>query len=114
MPHSPCPLAAAVAEWYRHRIVAGFVASSSPVPLKTRRLIESELIQFTIGTEQPEREDDDEEPGDGLISPKSEPLPHKVVLTQLPLFGPVNRFLGARLRENNSVTAPGCWRRQTH
>ncbi|GFT64238.1 hypothetical protein TNCV_1382351 [Trichonephila clavipes] len=28
---------AAVAEWYRHRIVAGFVTSSSPVPLKTRR-----------------------------------------------------------------------------
>ncbi|GFT99703.1 uncharacterized protein TNCV_1140901 [Trichonephila clavipes] len=29
---------AAVAEWYRHRIVAGFVPSSSPVPLKTRRV----------------------------------------------------------------------------
>ncbi|GFW16538.1 uncharacterized protein TNCV_2351621 [Trichonephila clavipes] len=29
---------AAVAEWYRHRIVAGFVTSSSPVPLKTRRV----------------------------------------------------------------------------
>ncbi|GFU82236.1 uncharacterized protein TNCV_4466871 [Trichonephila clavipes] len=29
-------IAAAVAEWYRHRIVAGFVTSSSPVPLKTR------------------------------------------------------------------------------
>ncbi|GFV69442.1 uncharacterized protein TNCV_2778571 [Trichonephila clavipes] len=27
---------AAVAEWYRYRIVAGFVTSSSPVPLKTR------------------------------------------------------------------------------
>ncbi|GFX76289.1 hypothetical protein TNCV_592521 [Trichonephila clavipes] len=27
---------AAVAEWYRYRIVASFVASSSPVPLKTR------------------------------------------------------------------------------
>ncbi|GFW43107.1 uncharacterized protein TNCV_1475021 [Trichonephila clavipes] len=27
---------AAVAEWSRHRIVAGFVTSSSPVPLKTR------------------------------------------------------------------------------
>ncbi|GFY02828.1 uncharacterized protein TNCV_3507081 [Trichonephila clavipes] len=25
----------AVAEWYRYRIVAGFVISSSPVPLKT-------------------------------------------------------------------------------
>ncbi|GFW19937.1 uncharacterized protein TNCV_866431 [Trichonephila clavipes] len=25
-------------EWYRHRIVAGFVTSSSPVPLKTRRV----------------------------------------------------------------------------
>ncbi|GFU68863.1 uncharacterized protein TNCV_1548471 [Trichonephila clavipes] len=29
---------ATVAEWYRHRIVAGFVKSSSPVPLKTRRV----------------------------------------------------------------------------
>ncbi|GFU84764.1 uncharacterized protein TNCV_2127051 [Trichonephila clavipes] len=29
---------AAVAEWYRHRIVAGFVTSSSAVPLKTRRV----------------------------------------------------------------------------
>ncbi|GFW86837.1 uncharacterized protein TNCV_2809921 [Trichonephila clavipes] len=29
---------AAVAEWYRHRIVAGFVTSSNPVPLKTRRV----------------------------------------------------------------------------
>ncbi|GFX83084.1 uncharacterized protein TNCV_4986781 [Trichonephila clavipes] len=29
---------AAVGEWYRHRIVAGFVTSSSPVPLKTRRV----------------------------------------------------------------------------
>ncbi|GFX51997.1 uncharacterized protein TNCV_3064141 [Trichonephila clavipes] len=29
---------ATVAEWYRHRIVAGFVTSSSPVPLKTRRV----------------------------------------------------------------------------
>ncbi|GFY24673.1 uncharacterized protein TNCV_1017191 [Trichonephila clavipes] len=29
---------AAVAEWYRHRIVAGFVTSSSPVPLKTRHV----------------------------------------------------------------------------
>ncbi|GFX41228.1 uncharacterized protein TNCV_2219261 [Trichonephila clavipes] len=29
---------AAVAEWYRHRIVDGFVTSSSPVPLKTRRV----------------------------------------------------------------------------
>ncbi|GFX11803.1 uncharacterized protein TNCV_2995881 [Trichonephila clavipes] len=28
----------AVAEWYRNRIVAGFVTSSSPVPLKTRRV----------------------------------------------------------------------------
>ncbi|GFT03772.1 hypothetical protein TNCV_411521 [Trichonephila clavipes] len=35
-----CPTrrVAAVAEWYRHRIVAGFVTSSSPVPLKTRRV----------------------------------------------------------------------------
>ncbi|GFX81947.1 uncharacterized protein TNCV_2571461 [Trichonephila clavipes] len=31
-------LVAAVAEWYRHRIMAGFVTSSSPVPLKTRRV----------------------------------------------------------------------------
>ncbi|GFV92193.1 uncharacterized protein TNCV_1896291 [Trichonephila clavipes] len=29
---------AAVAEWYRHRIVACLVTSSSPVPLKTRRV----------------------------------------------------------------------------
>ncbi|GFT93505.1 uncharacterized protein TNCV_1852521 [Trichonephila clavipes] len=29
---------AAVAEWYRYRIVAGFITSSSPVPLKTRRV----------------------------------------------------------------------------
>ncbi|GFU80890.1 ubiquitin carboxyl-terminal hydrolase [Trichonephila clavipes] len=34
----PLCAVAAVAEWYRHRIVAGFVTSSSPVPLKTRRL----------------------------------------------------------------------------
>ncbi|GFW77040.1 uncharacterized protein TNCV_2724701 [Trichonephila clavipes] len=34
---NPCYVAA-VAEWYRHRIVAGFVTSSSPVPLKTRRV----------------------------------------------------------------------------
>ncbi|GFY34925.1 uncharacterized protein TNCV_154981 [Trichonephila clavipes] len=27
-----------VAEWYGYRIVAGFVSSSSPVPLKTRRV----------------------------------------------------------------------------
>ncbi|GFW53785.1 uncharacterized protein TNCV_3938791 [Trichonephila clavipes] len=26
------------AKWYRHRIVAGFVTSSSPVPLKTCRV----------------------------------------------------------------------------
>ncbi|GFY33007.1 uncharacterized protein TNCV_2877561 [Trichonephila clavipes] len=32
------PPVAAVAEWYRHRIVAGFDTSSSPVPLKTRRV----------------------------------------------------------------------------
>ncbi|GFT59080.1 uncharacterized protein TNCV_186571 [Trichonephila clavipes] len=31
-------LAAAVAEWYRYRIVACLVTSSSPVPLKTRRV----------------------------------------------------------------------------
>ncbi|GFW81152.1 uncharacterized protein TNCV_4805201 [Trichonephila clavipes] len=29
---------AAVVEWYRYRIVAGFVTSSSPVPLKNRRV----------------------------------------------------------------------------
>ncbi|GFX16857.1 hypothetical protein TNCV_2518351 [Trichonephila clavipes] len=29
---------AAVAEWYRYRIVACLVTSSSPVPLKTRRV----------------------------------------------------------------------------
>ncbi|GFT97305.1 uncharacterized protein TNCV_2250831 [Trichonephila clavipes] len=29
---------AAVTEWYRYRIVAGFVRSSSPVPLKTRHV----------------------------------------------------------------------------
>ncbi|GFV35246.1 uncharacterized protein TNCV_620421 [Trichonephila clavipes] len=29
---------AAVAEWYRYRIVAGFVTSSGPVPLKTCRV----------------------------------------------------------------------------
>ncbi|GFT69684.1 uncharacterized protein TNCV_1298861 [Trichonephila clavipes] len=29
---------AMVAEWYRYRIVASFVTSSSPVPLKTRRV----------------------------------------------------------------------------
>ncbi|GFW75479.1 uncharacterized protein TNCV_4426621 [Trichonephila clavipes] len=33
-----CSRDAMVAEWYRHRIVAGFVTSSSPVPLKTRRV----------------------------------------------------------------------------
>ncbi|GFS94298.1 uncharacterized protein TNCV_2013721 [Trichonephila clavipes] len=27
-----------VAQWYRYRIVAGLVTSSSPVPLKTRRV----------------------------------------------------------------------------
>ncbi|GFT95159.1 integrase catalytic domain-containing protein [Trichonephila clavipes] len=36
--HLPTRYQAAVAEWYRHRIVAGFVTSSSPVPLKTRRV----------------------------------------------------------------------------
>ncbi|GFV32624.1 uncharacterized protein TNCV_441161 [Trichonephila clavipes] len=34
----PFRVVAAVVEWYRHRIVAGFVTSSSPVPLKTRRV----------------------------------------------------------------------------
>ncbi|GFX83569.1 uncharacterized protein TNCV_325181 [Trichonephila clavipes] len=32
------PLVAAVAEWYRYRTVACLVTSSSPVPLKTRRV----------------------------------------------------------------------------
>ncbi|GFU64732.1 hypothetical protein TNCV_876551 [Trichonephila clavipes] len=31
---------AAVAEWFRYRIVAGLITSSSPVPLKTRRVWE--------------------------------------------------------------------------
>ncbi|GFU80824.1 uncharacterized protein TNCV_1032291 [Trichonephila clavipes] len=31
-------ISAAVAEWYRYRNVACFVTSSSPVPLKTRRV----------------------------------------------------------------------------
>ncbi|GFW02634.1 reverse transcriptase domain-containing protein [Trichonephila clavipes] len=35
---SPRVFGAAVAEWYRYRIVAGFVTSSSPIPLKTRRV----------------------------------------------------------------------------
>ncbi|GFW00635.1 transposable element Tcb2 transposase [Trichonephila clavipes] len=34
----PRLLVAAVAEWYRYRIVACLVTSSSPVPLKTRRV----------------------------------------------------------------------------
>ncbi|GFU21399.1 uncharacterized protein TNCV_891431 [Trichonephila clavipes] len=34
----PQPHEAAVAEWYRYRTVACFVTSSSPVPLKTRRV----------------------------------------------------------------------------
>ncbi|GFW02125.1 RVP domain-containing protein [Trichonephila clavipes] len=44
---------AAVAEWYRHRIVAGFVTSSSPVPLKDppsvigSDLLEQASISFT-------------------------------------------------------------------
>ncbi|GFV63690.1 uncharacterized protein TNCV_4692381 [Trichonephila clavipes] len=36
--HFPNCGVAAVAEWYRHGIVAGFVMSSSPVPLKARRV----------------------------------------------------------------------------
>ncbi|GFU11903.1 hypothetical protein TNCV_2161621 [Trichonephila clavipes] len=31
---------AAVAEWYRYRIVAGIATSSSPIPLKTHRVVE--------------------------------------------------------------------------
>ncbi|GFT37757.1 uncharacterized protein TNCV_4128391 [Trichonephila clavipes] len=34
----PSPMVAAIAEWYRYRIVACLVTSSSPVPLKTRRV----------------------------------------------------------------------------
>ncbi|GFX13027.1 uncharacterized protein TNCV_2356831 [Trichonephila clavipes] len=34
----PSQYVAAVAEWSRYRIVAGLVTSSSPVPLKTRRV----------------------------------------------------------------------------
>ncbi|GFU89233.1 transposable element Tc3 transposase [Trichonephila clavipes] len=33
-----CRIVAAVAEWYRHQIVTGFVTNSSPVPLKTHRV----------------------------------------------------------------------------
>ncbi|GFW32449.1 uncharacterized protein TNCV_676081 [Trichonephila clavipes] len=36
--HFPYQGVAAVAEWYRYRIVACLVTSSSPVPLKTRRV----------------------------------------------------------------------------
>ncbi|GFV07874.1 uncharacterized protein TNCV_306221 [Trichonephila clavipes] len=35
---SLCEQVAAVAEWYRYRIVACLVTSSIPVPLKTRRV----------------------------------------------------------------------------
>ncbi|GFT96952.1 uncharacterized protein TNCV_5107451 [Trichonephila clavipes] len=35
---SPITTQAAVAEWYRYRTVAYLVTSSSPVPLKTRRV----------------------------------------------------------------------------
>ncbi|GFT22749.1 uncharacterized protein TNCV_1856281 [Trichonephila clavipes] len=35
---SQASLVAAVAEWYRYRIVACLVTSSIPVPLKTRRV----------------------------------------------------------------------------
>ncbi|GFX13480.1 uncharacterized protein TNCV_2192341 [Trichonephila clavipes] len=41
---------AAVAEWYRYRIVAGFVARSSPVPLKTHRVGQ----QFTLNLSRAE------------------------------------------------------------
>ncbi|GFW03181.1 uncharacterized protein TNCV_158001 [Trichonephila clavipes] len=37
-PSVPTPAVAAVAEWYRYRIVACHVTSSSPVTLKTRRV----------------------------------------------------------------------------
>ncbi|GFT66447.1 uncharacterized protein TNCV_3208801 [Trichonephila clavipes] len=33
-------MTATVAEWYRYRIEAGLVTSSSPVPLKTRRVVQ--------------------------------------------------------------------------
>ncbi|GFW69513.1 uncharacterized protein TNCV_488591 [Trichonephila clavipes] len=38
---------AAVAEWYRYRIVAGFVTSSSPIPLKTRRVGQRCMINLS-------------------------------------------------------------------
>ncbi|GFX33378.1 hypothetical protein TNCV_812401 [Trichonephila clavipes] len=41
---------AAVAEWYRHRIVAGFVMSSSPVSLKTRREIAPQTLTPVVGS----------------------------------------------------------------
>ncbi|GFV14359.1 hypothetical protein TNCV_807911 [Trichonephila clavipes] len=37
-PKYPTERAAAVAEWYRYRVVAEFATSSSPVPLKTHRV----------------------------------------------------------------------------
>ncbi|GFU67812.1 uncharacterized protein TNCV_4528811 [Trichonephila clavipes] len=37
-PNAPQSIVAAVAEWYRYRIVACRVTRSSPVPLKTRRV----------------------------------------------------------------------------
>ncbi|GFY12320.1 uncharacterized protein TNCV_284231 [Trichonephila clavipes] len=36
--HLHAEAVAVVAEWYRHQIMAGFATSSSPVPLKTRRV----------------------------------------------------------------------------
>ncbi|GFV13875.1 uncharacterized protein TNCV_523541 [Trichonephila clavipes] len=39
---------AAVAEWYRYRTVACFVTSSSPVPLKTRRVGQRCTLNLSI------------------------------------------------------------------
>ncbi|GFT88459.1 uncharacterized protein TNCV_262551 [Trichonephila clavipes] len=39
---------ATVAEWSRHRIVAGLVTSSSPVPLKTHRVGERVTLNLSI------------------------------------------------------------------
>ncbi|GFY10186.1 uncharacterized protein TNCV_2628651 [Trichonephila clavipes] len=46
MPSRGFEYVAAVAEWYRYRIVAGLVTSSSPVPLKTRRVEERCMLNL--------------------------------------------------------------------
>ncbi|GFW75661.1 hypothetical protein TNCV_4428441 [Trichonephila clavipes] len=40
-------LTAAVAEWYRYRIVAGIVTSLSPVPRKTRRVEQRRTLNLS-------------------------------------------------------------------